>query len=224
MKIPLPVVNRMQNAAASAPFFTSAIPRILAVSRGGVSSAATDALAIDMTRVGMRLSAMSSYAVISSLLLGSGLYIFSMTPVKTIDSMSKMEQRAVAAFTILVSINIAASLHTAVIFSVMTLYANTALGQGLDQAFLQFWNAPHTQGLRRSAFHSFLVAITAHQASFALSVFLKSNGRHRWIATIAAVLIMILTGSQLTLMVLLASKTRKHKHLSYPVQCRIINL
>jgi hypothetical protein len=180
----------------------TAIPqKVLSLSRGGGTSET-----VDLARIGMRLSAMSSYAIISSLLLGSGLYLFAITPVRVTEQMKKYEKLATAIFSVMVAINIATSLHTAIILNVMTLYANTALGQGLDEGYLRFWNAPHCQALRQSAFRSFIVAIQTFKCSFALSVFLKTNGKHRWIATGTAVAIMVLSGVQFWQMVHLASK------------------
>jgi hypothetical protein len=177
--------------------------KVLSLSRGGGTPET-----LDLTRIGMRLSAMSSYAIIASLLLGSGLYLFAITPlrVESQGQMKKFEKVATAIFSVMVAINIAASLHTAIILNVMTLYANTALGQGLDEGYLRFWNAPHCQALRQSAFRSFIVAIQTFKCSFALSVFLKTNGKHRWIATGTAVAIMVLSGVQFWQMVHLASK------------------
>lgn len=181
--------------------WTTIPQKVLSLSRGGGTSEA-----IDLTRIGMRLSAMQSYALISSLLLGSGLYLFAITPVRVTEQMKKYEKLATAIFSVMVAINIATSLHTAIILNVMTLYANTALGQGLDEGYLRFWNAPHCQALRQSAFRSFIVAIQTFKCSFALSVFLKTNGKHRWIATGTAVAIMVLSGVQFWQMVHLASK------------------
>lgn len=210
MKIPLP---------ASAMRVASGIPMVASttlpagrcqdvaswISRGGGADA------LDLTRIGMQLTAMSSYALVSSLLLGSGLYLFAITPLKVSDNkregrMGRIEKAATAIFSIMITINIVSSLHTAIVFNVMTLYANTALGQGLDQGYIQFWNAPHCQALRKSAFYSFITAILSFKYSFILSVFSKTDGKHRSIATIIASVVMLLSGIQFWQMVHLASK------------------
>jgi hypothetical protein len=202
------------------------LSKILALSGGGAATVAADAsTAVDLTRIGMRLSAMSSYALISSLLLGSGLYLFAITPLKVEDlklktdnnnvtsssgyfsneTIHKIERKAIAVFTVLIALCCATSLHTVIVFNVMNLYANTALGQGMDDAFISFWFAPAMQSLRKTAFYTFAIAIQSFKLSFALSVFLKSDGKHRWIATGTFVFIMLISGFAFWHMVGLAS-------------------
>ena len=199
------------------------LSKILALSGGG-AVAADASTAVDLTRIGMRLSAMSSYALISSLLLGSGLYLFAITPLKVGDlklksddsngtssgyfsneTMYKLERKAIAMFTVLITLCCATSLHTVIVFNVMNLYANTALGQGMDDAFIAFWFAPAMRSLRKTAFYTFAIAIQSFKLSFALSVFLKSDGKHRWIATGTFVFTMLISSFAFWHMVGLAS-------------------
>jgi len=202
----------------------SAFGRIISHSSDGDATSASSSTAlslfgkpdaVDLTRIGMRLSAMQSYALIASLLLGSGLYLFAITPVKVDDikasgKETKLQQRLIAAFTVIVSISIATALHTAITFTVMTLYANTALGQGLDQQFLSFWNAPSIAKLRKNAFHSFVASILTFKLSFALSIFIKSDGKQKWIATAAATVVMLASGIAFWQMVRIASQLIFH--------------
>ena len=191
-----------------------------AVARGG--SAATTVQAaevVDLTRMGMRLTAMSSYALVSSLLLGSGLYLFAITPLKTetteeIKNVTKkqiIDRRVTNVFAIIIAVCIATSLHTSLSFNVMSLYANSALGQGLDAAFVEFWNAAKIQNLRQSAFLSFCVAIESFKFSFVLSIFLKTNKRHRWIATGITSILMVASSVQFWRMLGVASKLIFHR-------------
>ena len=187
--------------------FPLARKAVLSIARGG--GGGPDA-AVDLTRIGMRLSAMSSYALISSLMLGSGLYLFAITPLKTSDVAApgregRTQRAAISAFTVLIAACIATSLHTAIIFNVMALYANTALGQALDAEFLKFWNSRVAIALRKNAFLSFVAAIQTFKLSFALSIFLKSDGTHRWVATIAALGIMLASSIAFWQMVGIAS-------------------
>lgn len=207
--VPFPIVTQdMSLAAATTSTFPLAKKAVLSIARGG-GGGGPDA-AIDLTRIGMRLNAMSSYALISSLMLGSGLYLFAITPLKTSDVAApgregKMQRAAVSAFTVLIAACIATSLHTAIIFNVMALYANTALGQALDAEFLRFWNSGVAIALRKNAFFSFVAAIQTFKLSFALSIFLKSDGTHRWVATIAALGIMLASSIAFWQMVGIAS-------------------
>ena len=194
-------------AAATTSTFPLAKKAVLSIARGG--GGGPDA-AVDLTRIGMKLSAMQSYALISSLMLGSGLYLFAITPLKTSDVAApgregRTQRAAISAFTVLIAACIATSLHTAIIFNVMALYANTALGQALDAEFLKFWNSRVAIALRKNAFLSFVAAIQTFKLSFALSIFLKSDGTHRWVATIAALGIMLASSFAFWQMVGIAS-------------------
>lgn len=176
-------------------------------------TAAAAAAVVDLSRVTMIFSAMSSYALIASLLLGSGLYLFAITPVRvgdlskvTTGDYTKVQKRAIQLFTIVVSTSIATALHTSITFNVMTLYANTALGQGMDKQFLQFWNTPSIQSLRKTAFYSFLASMETFKLSFALSMFIKSDGWAGKTATFVASVIMVLSGVVFWRMAGVASK------------------
>lgn len=140
----------------------------LSLLRGGGSDAV-----VDLSRVGMRLGGMSSYAVVASLLLGAAISLFSMTPVKMEKHHTRLEASAMWIFTVWVAVSIVSSLHTAITMNLLNLYANTALGKGLDGRFLEFWNHPSTSDLRQSAFQSFLVAIQTFQGCLALTVFFE---------------------------------------------------
>ena len=111
-------------------------------------------------------------------------------------------------FSLAVTISIATSLRTVIIMKIMTLYANTALGHTCgEDAFTNFWYSTLCVKLRHSAFRSFVTAIQTFRAAFGLSVFLKTDDRHRWLATGVALLIMIVSGVQLNQMIKLASAT-----------------
>ena len=192
--------------------------------RGGTADAATD-LVVDMSRVGLRLAGMSSYALVASLLLGAAISLFSLTPIKLEKHHTKLEATAMWIYSVLVAINIASSLHTAITMNMLNMYANTALGKGLDARFLEFWNDPSTHALRESAFQSFIMAIQTFKGCFALTVFLRNgydattttttattavklyNQSKRWVATIAAVIFMTWGSLQHRIMLQLASDT-----------------
>lgn len=169
------------------------------------------------------MTAMSSYAMVSSLLLGSGLYLFDITPKRHKDYefnkskrgyIERAEKMAIIVFAIVSSISIATSLRTVIIFHIMTLYGNTALSRKFgEEAFVMFWFSPLNIKLRKSAFRSFLVALQTFRIAFILSVFLNTNGKHRYVATGAVTSILLLTAVQLQQMVKLASHTIYHQRL-----------
>ncbi|KAL3935102.1 MAG: hypothetical protein SGBAC_009315 [Bacillariaceae sp.] len=181
---------------------------VQSIPRGGAASPP-----IDLTRLGLELGAMSSYSVVAGLLLGSGLYLFAITPLTIPDpgkgppQETRLSKWATALFSVVVALNIATSLHTVLTFNVMSLYANTALGRGQDEAYQAFWMHPFIRQLRRSAFQSFVVAIRTFKVSFGLSVFLKTDGKHKWIATLLSASIMIWSTFQVEGMMRVAAQT-----------------
>ncbi|CAJ1954224.1 unnamed protein product [Cylindrotheca closterium] len=181
---------------------------VQAIPRGGGGTTS-----VDLSRLSLEFSAMSSYAVVASLLLGSGLYLFAITPLTIPDpgkgppQDTRLSKWATALFAVMVSVNIAMSLHTVLTFNVMNLYANTALGKGMDDAYIAFWDAPFIRNLRGSAFRAFLVAIRSFKVSFLLSVFLKTNGKHKWVATALAAWLMIWSTFQMEGMIQVAGQT-----------------
>ena len=154
----------------------------------------------------------------ASLLMGSGLYLFAITPMKIKDYpfsdkdttalISRIEKVCVQIFAVLSAISIVTSLRTVIIMKVMTLYAETALGQvdGLN-VFHDFWYSKQCTKLRQTSFKSFITAIQTFRSAFALSIFLKTDNKHRYVATGVAVLIMIVSGIQLDQIIRLASGT-----------------
>jgi hypothetical protein len=214
-----PSIMRVSFCREAPSFVARSSSSVLAYSQSLLLRGGDDLVAVDLGRVGMRLGGMSSYALVSSLLLGAAISLFSMTPIKIEKHHTKLEAFAMWAFTVLVALSIVTSLHTAITMNMLNLYANTALGKGLDARFLEFWNHQSTSALRESAFQSFMVAIQTFKGCFALTVFLKSgpdafhiegqnyNISKRWVATIAAVTIMAWSSLQHRVMLKLAGQT-----------------
>ena len=187
--------------------------------------------ALDMVHlegVAPMMTAMSSYAVIGSLIMGSSLYLFDITPkrfkdyefTKTTEKgkcgswINRIEKTAIVVFSLVSAISIATSLRTVIIFHVMTLYGNTALSRKSgEDAFALFWYSPLNIKLRRSAFRTFLAALQSFRVAFVLSVFLNTDGKYRYVATAAVASILLLTAVQLQQMVKLASYTIYHHSL-----------
>ena len=126
---------------------------ILAI-RGGASSQHDHQIPIDIKDmispdgVAPMMTAMSSYAMVGSLILGSGLYLFDITPKRHKDYeftkskrgyIERAEKMAVTVFAIVSSISIATSLRTVIIFHIMSLYIATASSPNFrDRAVLPY--------------------------------------------------------------------------------------
>lgn len=209
---PYAVVNRVAKHATSG----LTTHNILAI-RGGAAAAEMAQMPPSADALMAMMTAMSSYAVVGSLLMGSSLYLFDIAPTKFKDYdftqskrgwIKKIEKTAIIALSVLSAISIATALRTVIIFQFMTLYGNTALSRKAGEAaFALFWYNKLNIKLRSDAFKSFLISLQSFHASFALTVFLNTDGRHRYVATAAVIIIMFYSATNLRQMVRLASRT-----------------
>eukprot|EP00521_Asterionellopsis_glacialis_P018520 CAMPEP_0195293864 /NCGR_PEP_ID=MMETSP0707-20130614/13559_1 /TAXON_ID=33640 /ORGANISM="Asterionellopsis glacialis, Strain CCMP134" /LENGTH=216 /DNA_ID=CAMNT_0040354675 /DNA_START=87 /DNA_END=734 /DNA_ORIENTATION=- len=165
---------------------TAASTSLLLGCRGG-ASAASQSTGFDLTRTGIRLEGLSSYGVISALLMNASLRVFSMTPRQITKGTSqnknqhKVERYAEIMFLSFVALSILTGFYTTVVFTLLGLYSKTALGMGKDDAFVKFFI--QTEAIRSLAFQSFIISLTSFTASFCLSLFLQYEGKLRWCAS-----------------------------------------
>ena len=70
---------------------------------------------------------------------------------------------------------------TAIVFTLVSLYAKTAIGMGTDARYLQFLET--TVDVRAKGFFAFMRAIKTFGIAFTLSLYLRtdSRGKRRWI-------------------------------------------
>jgi hypothetical protein len=152
----------------AAPALSSAL-----VVRGGEAALQ----GFDLGRTQIRLESISSYGVITALLLNAALQLYSSTP-KRLEKGQSMENYTKIVFVLSVGLSIICGTYTTVVFSLMGLYSKTALGLGKDAAFLEFFEA--TIHIRQRAFHSFLIALLSFEVCFVSSLFLNYDGKVRW--------------------------------------------
>jgi hypothetical protein len=138
---------------------------------------------VDMERVGFRLSSIGQYAIVSSILLGALIEMYG--DIKIDDETLRSHKLVYALYSVFVTVAINSALYTTVIFSLLSLYENTALGLGADKGFIEFVN--ETANIRKMGFQSFLLCLMSFQASFTCNIFLKFKGRVR-IAVVWAML------------------------------------
>jgi hypothetical protein len=141
-----------------------------------VAAAAVEIIKID--RVKIRLEGLSSYGVMSALLMNSCLRLFSSTP----KNLTKLEGRYITVAKIIFMVSIVSSIvcgcYTTVVFSLLGLYAKTALGLSQDQPFLDFFAA--TGNVRKWAFNALLISLVSFEASFVTSLFISYDEKLRW--------------------------------------------
>lgn len=91
----------------------------------------------------------------------------------------KIEHFLRALYSVFIATAFSAALYSTIVFSVLGLYGNTALGIGADSGYSEFVKA--TAFIRVSGFRSFLLCLVTFKASFMCNVLLKFKGRTRWV-------------------------------------------
>jgi hypothetical protein len=142
----------------------------------------------DLDRAKFRLEGLSHYASVSALLLNAALTLFNATPKKLDDR--KQENAVKIAFVSLVTATVVLGSYTTMVFSLLSLYAKTFLGMGMDAEYVEFFN--ETLEIRKSAFLSFVGTVLSFNFAFVLCLYLSYEGQVRfWVTTITTVLIAI---------------------------------
>jgi hypothetical protein len=111
-----------------------------------------------------------------ALLMNAALRLYGSTP-KRLEK-DKIENSFKILFVLSVGISIICGAYSTVCFSLLGLYSKTALGQGLDASFLEFYAA--TADVRDRAFRCFIIALLSFEVCFVSSLFLNYDGKLRW--------------------------------------------
>lgn len=178
-----PATTLSPTAAAAITSIAAPAASALAL-RGGAGG--TAAPAFDLTRARIRLEGLHSYGVVTTLMLNASLRLFSATP-KPIKAGERTNNIAKILFTIAIVASVISGLYTTVVFSLLGMYAKTAIGMSKDLQDLEFFQL--TQSFRDGAFRTFLLSLISFNSSFILSLFLNYDEKMRWwVAGSAAVL------------------------------------
>ena len=97
-----------------------------------------------------------------------------------LSSPPRVEKVIQSLFVACIVVSVLAGIHTTVVFTLVSIYAKTALGRNLDSGYVDFLVL--TSPLRAQGFKSFITALGSFSISFPLAVFLKMRGRAGWIA------------------------------------------
>ena len=97
-------------------------------------------------------------------------------------------------FAVSLSLCISLCMYTTTVFTLITIYARTALGMGLQSEAASFFE--RCQYYRKTGFHSFLGAIFTFKLGVVLSIILRYDmqDRFRWVVAMPA-LVVVLIGS-----------------------------
>ena len=164
-------------AGSHGSLLSNILPTTLSLSGGS-------AAALDLTRVKTRLEGLSSYGVVTALIMNAGLRLYSSTPKQLEEGKQKqLENAAKIMFCFSVVTSIVAGAYTSVVFSLLGLYAKTALGLGMDEPYLQFMEK--TACYRQYAFDSFVVSLVTFEVALTTSLFINYRGSNktRWLAS-----------------------------------------
>lgn len=153
---------------------------------------------LDLPRVRMRLEGLQAYGTLSALLANGCLRLYSSVSERDArDSPSK--RRVLDLFFLCIVISILTGAYTTVVFTLLPLYSKTALGRGLDTAFLRFWAA--TAQVRETGLEAFLWSLVSFEVAFVLSLWLRTTGRRqKMLVCVATLLVVLSLGEWITVM------------------------
>jgi len=114
--------------------------------RGGSTESPLSGLDnFDIGRAKIRLDELTSFGVVTALLMNAGLRLYSSTPTNIECGRSHHLDNAVKiVFCASVVVSVMAGSYTTIVFSLLGLYSKTALGLGLDGPFLDFMDRTAT--------------------------------------------------------------------------------
>jgi hypothetical protein len=165
--------------------------------RGGAAAAA-----VDLTRAALRIDSLHAYTVVSSIVLGAVIDVYTSCPKK--NHTKRSDKIAVCIHAIFTSISFLAGLYVILLFSLFNMYANAALGDGFDQAYLDLLRL--TASIRLQGFRGFLLCLISFETALIANIFLNFQGRARWIFSGLAALGAILSLKEWSFIVRFASE------------------
>jgi len=179
--LPSSSTSTLYRAASAASAYGG---NFLATSAGTTTSTTTLAVgaakhALDLVRVKTRLDGLHSYGVIAALMMNASLRLYSSTPKRTDDGGISFENVIKFLFTMSMMLSVISGSYTTIVFALLGLYSKRALGMGMDEKFVKFFDATHD--IRESGFDAFVMCLATFKISFCLSLFLNYRGKFRWV-------------------------------------------
>ena len=149
---------------------------------------------VNLERASLRVESMQTYAVVSSIIMGSNISMLSLNDNIGLDDedfdVPLIDKIAIYMLLGLQAISLVASSYTTVVFTLMALYYSTSLGLGGDECYEAF--DAETKTMRMRAFYSFIASLSTLMLSFVPCAYLYVHGSKGIVmATFLAVLIMI---------------------------------
>lgn len=140
-----------------------------------------------------------SYGTVSALIIAAALAVSDstnekMTPVPDPENSTRRERVTIRLdntlkilFSICMILTVAFGIYTSIVFTLMNIYGHTALGLGLNDSFVAFFDA--CSKYRQFGFYSFICTLISFNVGWLISVILNYEGKMRWRMVAPALLI-----------------------------------
>lgn len=134
--------------------------------RGGAAAALSSAL--DMARESQNIGVLSSYGVVTVLILNSALRLYTGTKIKR-DPSKKNDWILTTLFSLFSGICVISGAFTGVMFQLLGIYAKSALGMGNVEGYKAFQAA--TAPFTNLGFHTFLICLSSFVGIFLINFY-----------------------------------------------------
>lgn len=155
----------------------------------------------DMALAKTRLEGLG-YSTVAALLMNAALRLFSSTPSDPLPAPPSGDERAAGAvrfnnrlrmvFAFCISLCVSLGSYSTIVYALMTIYCKTALGKGMVEEYVNFFEGTHRY--RQAGFYSFLGTVFMFKVSWVLSLLLKHEDKDagvRWWIVLPAVVVML---------------------------------
>ena len=175
------------------------VAQLLLLPRGGnVDKVAT----FDMALAKTRLEGLG-YSAVAALLMNAALMLFSATPSRPLPALPadagaervgavRLNNRLRIAFAFCTGLCVSLATHSTIVYALMTIYCKTALGKGMVEEYVKFFESTHH--FRTAGFYSFIGTVLTFELSWVLSLLLKhedDDAGVRWWIILPAVVVML---------------------------------
>eukprot|EP00980_Cylindrotheca_fusiformis_P011276 scaffold2597_cov116-Cylindrotheca_fusiformis.AAC.4 len=149
--------------------------KTLAPLRGGAAAALSTAL--DMEKETQNIAVLSSYGVVTVLVLNSALRLYTSTKIKR-DPSKKYDWVLTSLFSLFSGLCVISGAFTGVMFQLLRIYAKSALGMGNIEGYKAFQaaTAPYTN----LGFHTFLVCLSSFVGTFLINFYNMTRDDDAW--------------------------------------------
>ena len=183
-------------------FFTTELSSSFSMINSIRGGAGVEHISVDLEKAGIRLQSLDEYAVIASILLGAVIDVY--ISVDTRDRTERKDRLATYVHAVGTTVSFMSGMYAILLFSLVSLYAKTALGTGNDAAYLSLLDT--TAALRYSGFQAFVLCLVSFEVALVANVFLTFQGPSRWIYSVACAISTIVCLRRFKEIIMLATR------------------